>query len=342
MRAIKVSEEQKVHVKFEREDVPTTSVRKRWSYWLFIKHIKLTIIIILLIIILWGLAFPFAIFVLKWHWAWGIAGPFLFIGYILYWIGVSLWFITVRAWPAYFASIPIYILISYFIQAERVGLRELGSKPTYFFNITTTSDGYLLHEGKMFGLLKKPIYLDKTTVQYFKEHGVERVSKEKGRKDETYLEVDIIPLKWRGDSLLITDNETKKEYINNKILVTQEIRDIYSMIIKGLPPIDQEVERTIIYETILGTADLRQQLIEAKYKLKHVDIERLEQVLDVALPPKAEEYLRIKRVIDKTTAPYDKLADSGEHKREMKEISAAKSKEELEKLLITYVSEEEN
>ena len=338
-----MSEEQKMLVKFEREDVPTQSIRKRWSYWLFIKHIKLTAAIILLIVISFGASFPFVIFVLKWHWAWGILGPLIFIGYIGYWILWLLWFITKRAWPAYFVSIFVYFIISYFIHADKVGLRELGSKFTHFFNITTTEDGYLLHEGKMFGLLKTPVYLDKMTVQYFKENGAERVSKERGKKDESFLEIDIVPLSWRGDPLLITEEETKKKFINNKILVTHEIRDLYSMIIKGLPPTDQEVERTIIYETILGTADLRQQLIEAKYKLKHVDIERLEMVLDVALPPKAEEYLRIKRVIDKKTEPFDKLADSSKHKREMKEISAAKSKEELEKMMMMYyVSEEED
>lgn len=333
---------QVIDFRHSREDVPTTPM-KRWKYWLFIEHAKFTIILLIVLVVLWAGAFPFAIFVLKWHWASGFLGPLIFIGYILYWIGWAWWFITKRAWPAYFLAIFVYFIISYFIQAERVGLRELGKKNTHFFNITTTADGYLLHEGKMFGLLKKPIYLDKTTVQYFKEHGTERVSKEKGKKDESFLEIDIVPPSWRGDPLLITDKETKKEYINNKILVTQEIRDIYSMVIKGLPPIDQEVERTIIYETILGTADIRQQLIEAKYKLKHVDIERLELVLDVTFPPKAEEYLRIKRVIDKTTEPYDKLADSEEHKREMKEISAASSKEELEKLMeMYYVSEEED
>ena len=321
-----MSEEQKIHMKFEREDVPTTSVRKRWAYWLFIKHIKFTAIIILLIISSFGASFPFAIFVLEWHWACGLLGPFIFIGFILYWIGVGFLFITVRAWPAYFASIPIYILISYFIQAERVGLRELGSKKTYFFNITTTSDGYLLHEGKMFGLLKKPIYLDKMTVKYFKENGVERVSIEKGRKDETYLEVDIVPLSWRGDSLLITDDETKKEFINNSILVTEHIRDYYSLVVKGFNPSDREVEKGIIYDKILGTAEYKKQILQLKREVKEMDIDHIEKIAEVLIPHHSDELRRFKHILKEATKPYDKVSERIEKRTAKLDLVKQKAK----------------
>ncbi|MCG3254637.1 MAG: hypothetical protein KAU62_01040, partial [Candidatus Heimdallarchaeota archaeon] len=177
-----------------------------------------------------------------------------------------------------------------------------------------------LHEGKMFGLLKKPIYLDKTTVQYFKEHGTERVSKEKGKKDETYLEVDILPLSWRGDSLLITDKETKKEFINNRILVTKPIRDYYSLVVKGFSSSDREAEKGIIYDKILGTADLKTQVLQLKREVKEMDIDHLEKIAEVLIPHHSDELRRFKHILKETTKPYDKTVEKIEQQTAMLDL----------------------
>ena len=338
-----MSDPREIRMRLEREDTPTRSIFQRWKYEIFIRHIKLTLTIFASLCVFYIVSFGVVILVMGTEkWALGFVGIFICLWWIIKYIGIAIWFVVSRAYIAFLFIPAIYFIIKYFIHVDKVGLRELGSKNTYFFKITTTKDGYLLHEDRFFGLAKSPVYLDKTTVQYFKENGEERIRVEKGKKDFAYFEVDIVPLAWKGDSLYITDQETNKKFLNNKLCVTKEIRDLFAMQIKGLPPTEQEIEKNLIYETILGTADLRHQLIDAKYQLRNVILERLELVLDVALPPKGEEYLRHKRVIDKVTKPYDDLIDYGDFKREMKEISLANKKELLDEAMLYYVSEEEN
>lgn len=338
-----MSNSKDIKLKLEREDTPTHSIWKRWKYEILVKHLKKTIIITISFIVAFVVCFfiTWAIMGLD-KWAYGFIGIFIFLFYIIKWIGLGLWFLISKAFFAYLFAPLIYLIIKQFIHVDKVAFRELGSQNTYFFKITTVQDGYLLHEDKFFGLRKKPIYLDKTTVQYFKEHGAERVFKEKGKKDNAFLEIDIVPLSFRGDTLLITDTETNKRFFNNRILVKQEIRDLYEMTIKGLTPLNQDLERTIIYETILGYNDVKNELMQAKYQLKNIHVEKLEPILDIALPSKSQEFLRYKRVLDKTTEPYERIADFKDLKREMKELSLAESPEELEELLMYYVAEEEN
>jgi tetrahydromethanopterin S-methyltransferase subunit F len=335
-----MSDPQQMNIKLEREDTPTRSIWQRYKYELLVRHAKLFWGTIISIIFFFIIGFPFVIFVMKMHWGFGFVGIFILLYWVLKWVFLAIWFVVSRAGLALLFAPLIYLIIKYFIHVDKVGFRELGSKHTYFFKVTTTSDGYLLHEKRFFG--NKPIYLDKVTVQYFKENGSERVFKEKGKEDKDFLELDIVPLSWRNDSLYITDIETKKCFLNQAILVTEPIRDYYTMIIKGLPPTQQEVEKNVIYETILGTADIKQQLLQAKYQLRNVVIERLEMVLDVALPHKGEEFLRIKRVTDKKTEPYDGVVEIEGQKSLLKELSQAKSKEELDAVMMYYVSEEEN
>jgi tetrahydromethanopterin S-methyltransferase subunit F len=310
-----MSNSQQMNIKLEREDTPTRSIWQRYKFELLVRHAKLFWGIVISIIAFFIIGFPFVIFVMKMPWGFGFVGIFILLYWVLKWVFLAIWFVVSRAGLALFFAPLIYFIIKYFIHVDKVGFRDM-------FN--------------------KPIYLDKVTVQYFKENGSERVFKEKGKKDRDFLELDIVPLSWRDDPLYITDIETKKCFLNQAILVTEPIRDYYTMIIKGLPPIEQEVERNVIYETILGTADINKQLLQAKHQLRNVVIERLEMVLDVALPPKGEEYLRFKRVLDQKTEPYDEITGFKEQKMLLKELSQAKSKEELDAVMMYYVSEEEN
>lgn len=337
-----MSEAKQMHIKLEREDTPTRSIWQRYKYELLVRHAKLFWGIIISIVLFFIIGFPFVIFVMKMPWGFGFVGIFILLYWVLKWVFLALWFVVSRAGLALFFAPLIYLIIKYFIHVDKVAFRELGSTNTFFFKVTTTADGYLLHEKKFFGILNKPIYLDKATVQYFKEHGSERVFKEKGTKDKEFLELDIVPLSWKNDPLYITDIDTNKCFLNNAILVNQQIRDFYSMVIKGLPPAAQEVEKNVIYETILGTADLRQQLMQAQYQLRNIVFERLELVLDIALPHTGEEYLRFKRVKDKKTEAYNEVVDLKKQKMLLKELSQAKSKEEQEAVMMYYGSEEEN
>ena len=344
MRKISDSDKKQVqHIKFEREDTPTRSIWQRYKYELLVRHAKLTLGILLGTIIFFVISFVYIIFVYGVeNWGLGFVGMFILLWDIIKWTAIGFWFVFSRGgWAILFAPL-IYFFIKLFVHTEKVALKELGSKHRYWFKITTTSDGYLLHQDKLAGLLKKPIYLDKTTVQYFKENGTEQIDVETGKKNRHYLEVDIVPLYWKGDSLLIVDEKTGKRFLNNRIIITHEIRTLYSMVVKGLSPTDQEVEKTAIYEAVIGTNDLRQQLITAKHQLRNIIIERLELVLDVALPPTTEEYLRYKRVLDKATKPFDNVAEFERHKREMKELSSAQSTEQLDELMMMYYVEEEN
>ncbi|MCE7747112.1 MAG: hypothetical protein GPJ51_01855 [Candidatus Heimdallarchaeota archaeon] len=337
-----MSDPREIRMKLEREDTPTHSVWKRWKYELFVKHLKKTVIYFTVFCVAFVICFfiTWAIMGLE-NWYYGFAGIFILLFYIVKWVGLGIAFITVRAYIAYFFAPVIYLIIKYFIHVDRVGLRELGSGYTYFFKITTTSEGYLLHEDKFLGLSKTPVYLDKVTLQYFKDFGTERISKEKGKKDDTYLEVDIVPLSWRGDSLLITNEETKKKFINNKILVTEPIRDYYSLVVKGFSPADRESEKGIIYDKILGTADLKQQVIQLKREIKEMDIEHIEKVAEVLIPHSSDELRRFKNILRETTKPYDKLSESIEQKTSILKMLQEREESLTDQELAKFVAIEE-
>ncbi len=333
-------EVKKIHMKFEREDVPTT-VRKRWNYFFFIKHVKWTIGGLIVLVILFIAGFPYVITQTDLHTAWGLLGFVLLIWRGVKGIFLAWWFITSRAYFAYLLPILVYPIIKRFIHSERVGLRELGAKNTHFFKITTLADGYLLHEDKFFGLRKTPIFLDKVTVQYFKEHGTERVIKEKGKRDDSYLEVDVVPLSWRGDSLLITDEETKKRFLNNAVLVNKHIRDYYSIVVKGFSPTNREVEKGVIYDEILGTSDLKKENIQLRRDLKNVDIDHLYKVAEVVIPHSSDEMRRFKGVVKESTKDYDKTTEKIEQKTAVLELVKKEDGTLTEEELTALVSAKE-
>ena len=300
-----MSEERVIRLKHEREDTPTHSIFKRWKYELLVKHWKKTfaffLFFILCFLVTWVL-----MGVEKWYL--GFVGIFILLFHVVKWIGIGIWFIASRAWWSFLFSPLIYIIIKQFIHVEEIGFRELGSKFTYFFKITTLADGYLLHEDAFFGLSKRPIYLDKTTIEYIRETGEQRVLKRKGQKDKTYLEVDIVPLYWRNDPLLIRDEETKKKFVNNAILVNEHVRDYYTLVVKGMNPSDRETEKELIYDKILETSDLKKEIIRLKREIREWDVENLSKVAEVLIPHSSDELRRFKGILKVTTKDYDQLA----------------------------------
>lgn len=335
-----MSDTKQMHIKLEREDTPTHSIYKRWKYEIFVRHWKKYTSKILLAFV--------ACFFITWaivgmeNWWQSFFGIFILAFYIVKYIGVAFWFITSRAFLAYLFAPLIYLIIKYFIHVDKVAFRELGSKYTYSFKVTTLADGYLLHEDKFLGLLKKPVYLDTVTVQYFKANGSERVFKEKGKKDKNFLELDIVPLSWKGDELYITDEQTGKRFLNNKILVTEPIRDYYALVVKGFNPSDREAEKGIIYDRILGTADLKLQVLQLRRQLKEIDLDRIEIIAPVLIPSPGDEVFRFAGVLDKTTKPFDKVAKGIEFRTSLLE-ALMQSKESLtdEELITNSVAIEE-
>lgn len=322
-----MSDTKQMHIKLEREDTPTHSIYKRWKYELFVRHWKKYTSKILLAFV--------ACFFITWaivgmeNWWQSFFGIFILAFYIVKYIGIAFWFITSRAFLAYLFAPLIYLIIKYFIHVDKVALSELGSKPRYFFKITTTADGYLLHEDSLGGLLKKPVYLDKTAVQYFKSNGAEKIDKEKGKKDKSYLEIDIVPLSWKGDSLYITDEQTGKRFLNNAILVTEHIRDYYALVVKGFSPSDREAEKGIIYDRILETSELKRQIIQLKRENKEMDIEHLDKVAEYLIPSPSDEFLRFKGLLREGTKDYDSSSKRIEQKTAMLELLMKEKGEEI-------------
>ena len=308
-------------MKLTREDTPTRSIWQRYKYEILVKHLKLTLRILLGIIVFFIIGFVYVIFVYGVeNWPLGFVGMFILLFDIIKWTVIGFWFVFSRGgWAILFAPI-IYFLIKQFIHNEKVALCELGSPQRYFFKITTTSDGYLLHQDKLAGLLKKPVYLDKTTVQYFKENGTEKIDKESGKKDKPYLAVDIVPLFWRGDSLLITDEQTGKQFVNNAILVTESIRDYYALVVKGFSPADREAEKGIIYDKILGFTDLKSEILQLKRKNKEMDIQHIEKVAEYLIPSPGDEALRFKGLLEEGTQSFDPLAKNIVQRAAMAEL----------------------
>jgi hypothetical protein len=276
-------------------------------------------------------------------WGYGFLGLFILLWDIVRWTAIGFWFVFKRGGYAILIAPFVYLFIKYFIHNEKVALKELGSKHRYWFKITTTEDGYLLHQDRLLGLLKSPIYLDKTTVQYFREHGTEQIDKEAGQKDKHYLEVDIVPLSWRGDSLLITNEQTKQQFINNALCVTAYIRDYYNLVVKGFSPSDRESEKGIIYDKILNKAELESQIIKLKRENKEMDIQHLEKVAEYLIPSTSDEFLRHKGLLKVGTADYDPLSKKIQQKAAMQDIlQKAKGKPILtDEELIKYVADEE-
>ena len=322
-----MSEPRQIHMKLEREDTPTHSIYKRWKYEIFVRHWKkYTSKVLILFLVCF--AITWAIVGLE-NWWQGFFGIFILIFYVLKYVGIAFWFITSRAFLAYLFAPLIYFIIKYFIHVDKVAFRELGSKYTYSFKVTTLSDGYLLHEDRLGGLLKKPVYLDKVTVQYFKENGSERVFKEKGKKDKSFLELDIVPLSWKGDELYITDEQSGKRFLNNKILVTEHIRDYYALVVKGFNPSDREAEKGIIYDKILETSELKRQIIQLKRENKEMDIEHLDKVAEYLIPSPSDEFLRFKGLLREGTKDYDPSSKRIEQKTAMLELLMKGKGEEI-------------
>ena len=316
-----MSEVEELKIKLEREDAPTKSIWQRWKYELFVKHLKKTLIVLIILVVVYGGCFYITVQIVGTEkWAMGFAGIFICPYYAIKWVFIGLWFVISRAWTVFLFSPIIYLFINYFIKADRIGFRELGGTNTYFFKITTTAEGYLLHEDKLFGLLKKPVFLDKATLQYFKEHGIERASKEKGKRDDSYREIDIVPLSWRGDSLLITDEESGKKFINSGILVNEKIRDYYAYVVKGFSPADRELEKSVMYDEILGTSNLKKQVIQLRREVKEMDIEHIEKVAEVVIPHSSDELRRFKGILKETTKDYNRIAEKIEEKTAMLEL----------------------
>ena len=310
-----MSEPRDIRMKLEREDTPTRSIRERWMYEIFVRHFKLTMTIFISLCVFYAVGFALVIVVMgteKWYL--GFVGIFILLWWIIKYIGLGIWFIVSRAWITFFFAPLVYFIIKYFIHVDKVGFRELGSANTYFFKVTTTTDGYLLHQDKFFGLMKTPIYLDKATVQYFKENGSERIFKEKGKKDNAFLELDIVPLSWRGDSLLIKDEESDKLFLNNSILVTEHVRDYYALVVKGFSPSERESEKQVIYDKILNTSELNKQIIQLKRELKEQDVSLIELIAPSLIPHDTDEFRRFKGFLKETTRDYDRVTDRIEQK----------------------------
>ncbi len=331
-----MSDARQIHMKLEREDTPTRSIWQRYKFELLVRHAKLFWGIIISSVFLFFIGFPFVIFVMEMHWGFGFVGIFILLYWILKWVFLAIWFVVSRAGLALFFAPLIYVIIKYFIHVDRVGFRELGSKHIYFFKVTTTSDGYLLHEKRFFS--NKPIYLDKVTVQYFKENGSERIFKEKGKKDKDFLELDIVPLSWRNDPLYITDEQTSKCFLNNAILVTEPIRDYYALVVKGFSPSDREAEKEIIYSEITRAAELRLEVLRLKRKVKDVDLDRIELIAPVLIPSPGDEVFRFAGVLDKSTKPFDKTIKTTESQTSLLEAMMQSKESMTDEELTNYVA----
>ena len=72
----------------------------------------------------------------------------------------------------------------------------------------------------------------------------------------------------------------------------------------------RELEKGIIYGKILGTADLKKQVLQLRREVKEMDIDHIEKIAEVLIPHHSDELRRFKGILKESTKGYDKVAET--------------------------------
>ena len=86
-----MSDPREIRMRLEREDTPTRSIFQRWKYEIFVRHIKLTLIIFCSLCVFYIVGFGVVILVMgQEKWALGFVGIFICVWWIIKYIGIAI------------------------------------------------------------------------------------------------------------------------------------------------------------------------------------------------------------------------------------------------------------